>query len=370
MTKKQIADCMKVKPDDILFTNFSGLYLVKMAQKETASHETESEEDNKEIKRMFVRDRFFARHACNVYKPTNEMTKEHIADCMKVKPDDILFKDFTGGVDEEHPDPNFVLFVDHAQSSIVLSIQGTSTINDIITDLTLDDEPFLDGVAHKGFFDASESILEKCSGALMNSLRNNPGYNVVVCGHSLGGSISVLTAMKLQNNYPLVTLPPGVSVRCVALAPAPMYRSNNPCPQNILDTIHIYVNDKDVVPHLCFGSLAKLLKILRVVDDMELTDEMQLMIIKGDSRDYTGELELKLVEIREAVAKSEQDQIEYLQHVGRVIHLVNKDGIPQLRCKGDNDSKMLASTIVIHDNMVGDHSSDKYLDMFTSVFTR
>ena len=344
------------------------IYLVKMAQSEESSL-TNDEEDNKEVKKMFVRDRFFARHACNVYKPTQEMSREHVADCMRVKCKDILFRDFSGGVDEEHPDPNVVLLVDHGQSSIVLCIQGTSTFNDLMTDLTVQEKEFLDGYAHEGFCDGSDNVLEKVSKSLLKGLGTNPGYNVVVCGHSLGGSLAVLTTIKLLTNNKFITLPPDVSVRCVALAPAPVYRSEQEIPAALLDKIHIYVNDKDVIPRLSLGSAAKLLKMLRVVDEMALTDDMQLSIVL-DKEDPTGDLELALWEITEAVKKVQQEEVKYMHHLGRVIHLVNKDGDLHMQEKADNEAIVLASSIEIHDNMVGDHNSDKYLDMFTSVFTR
>ena len=344
------------------------IYLVKMAQSEDTCLPDDTE-DNKEVKKMFVCDRFFARHACNVYKPTQEMSREHVADCMRVNCKDILFKALSDGVDEEHPDPNFVLLVDHGQSSIVLCIQGTSTFNDLMTDLTVQEEEFLDGYAHRGFCDGSDNVLEKVSKSLLKGLNNNPGYNVVVCGHSLGGSLAVVTTIKLLTSNQFITLPPGVSVRCVALAPAPVYRSDQETPATLLDKIHIYVNDKDVIPRLSLGSAAKLLKMLRVVDEMALSDDMQLSIVL-DKEDPTGDLELALWEIKEAVKKVEQDKVNYMYHVGRVIHLVNKDGVLQMKLKAGKDAMVLASSIEIHDNMVGDHNSDKYLDMFTTVFTR
>ena len=56
------------------------------------------------------------------------------------------------------------------------------------------------------------------------SLREYFGYSLVVCGHSVGGSVAVLITRELLRSDEFNILPPGVAVRCVALAPAPVYR--------------------------------------------------------------------------------------------------------------------------------------------------
>ena len=150
----------------------------------------------------------------------------------------------------------------------------------------------------------------------------------------------MLTTIKLLTNNKFITLPPDVSVRCVALAPAPVYRSEQEIPAALLDKIHIYVNDKDVIPRLSLGSAAKLLKMLRVVDEMALTDDMQLSIVL-DKEDPTGDLELALWEITEAVKKVQQEEVKYMHHLGRIIHLVNKEGVLQMQEKAHKEAIIL-----------------------------
>lgn len=74
-------------------------------------------------------------------------------------------------------------------------------------------------------------------------------------------------------------LPPGISVRCVALGPAPVYRTIGQVSQQFRDRIHIYVNDRDVVPRLSLGSVAKTLAILREIDSLDMSLDEQLAVI-------------------------------------------------------------------------------------------
>ena len=90
-----------------------------------------------------------------------------------------------------------MVILDHATSSVVLVIRGTFSFKDVIMDVVCEDEEFLDGYAHGGFLQGSRMILNKCARFLEQSLRENFGYNLVICGHSMGGSVGIMITMEL-----------------------------------------------------------------------------------------------------------------------------------------------------------------------------
>ena len=90
-----------------------------------------------------------------------------------------------------------MVILDHATSSVVLVIRGTFSFRDVIMDVVCEDAELLDGFAHGGFLQGSRMVLNKCGHILEQSLRDNFGYNLVICGHSMGGSVGIMITMEL-----------------------------------------------------------------------------------------------------------------------------------------------------------------------------
>ena len=73
-----------------------------------------------------------------------------------------------------------------------------------------------------------------------------------------------------------------IDIKCVALAPPPVYRPRTPqllIPEDIQQSILIFVNGNDCVPRLSLANCAWLLSALRAVDGLNLTALDQLSII-------------------------------------------------------------------------------------------
>jgi len=84
----------------------------------------------------------------------------------------------------------------------VLSVRGTITMKDILTDMAAHSVPFLDGTAHEGFLSATEQLLDDVGDRLRNELQAHAGYRLVICGHSMGGAIAAMAAAKLRSEAP------------------------------------------------------------------------------------------------------------------------------------------------------------------------
>ena len=203
-----------------------------------------------------------------------------------------------------------MILLDHESASIILVIRGTFSIKDVVMDVVCEDAEFLDGFAHSGFLTGSRMVLSKCSSVLEKALCDNFGYNLVVCGHSMGGSVSIVITMQLLGPASSL-LPPGVGVRCVALGPAPVFRTlgvRGQVPGEYGDhseQVHIYISDRDVVPRLSLGSVAQLLRVLRQLDSLGLSLEQQLAVIMWRRDEDSAAIRAR---VRSIVSAGSQDR--------------------------------------------------------------
>lgn len=84
-------------------------------------------------------------------------------------------------------------------------LRGTKSVIDINTDLTFSlvdyKSPGVSDCAgckvHKGFLAAWNSVADKALATLQKELIANPGMNVTVVGHSLGGALASLGGMSI-----------------------------------------------------------------------------------------------------------------------------------------------------------------------------
>ena len=67
-------------------------------------------------------------------------------------------------------------------------------------------------------------MLEEAGPVMEWALRENFGYSLVLCGHSMGGSVAALATLELLFGAKQSILPPGITARCVAVGPAPVFR--------------------------------------------------------------------------------------------------------------------------------------------------
>ena len=257
-----------------------------------------------------------------------------------------------------------MILVDHDSSSVVLVIRGTFSFKDVLMDVVCEDAEFLDGYAHEGFLSGSRMVLQKCSKILEESLREYFGYSLVVCGHSMGGSVAVLITMELLRSDEFNILPPGVSVRCVALAPAPVYRTIGEISELYRDNINIYINDRDCVPTLSLGSVAKLLATLREIDDLELTLDQQLGIILWRQDDETVSNRTR---VQQATRGVDQTSFHFLFHPGRVLRSVSTGIEVRIFNMSEEDTKNMAQNLEIYETMVSDHIHTTYRENFNKI---
>merc|ERR1712013_96463 len=101
-----------------------------------------------------------------------------------------------------------------------------------------------------------------------------------------------------------------------------------------LEKITVYVNDKDVVPRLSLGSVAKLLAMLREVDSVGLSTDEQFGVVM-----WREDSVMSRERVIRAVKEVRQDRFLYLQHPAQVIHLVNRGNTVEVKVEGEEEAK-------------------------------
>jgi len=303
----------------------------------------------------FERDNTFGRYATNAYAASWKLSTSDVANSMGVDSEDVLFSWFNDDSDEHCP--KFMVLLDHDETSVVLVVRGTFSFKDVLMDVVCEDAEFLDGFAHKGFLTGSRKVMDKCSDILEKALIENFGYQLVVCGHSMGGSVAVMITLELLRTNRYSILPPGISVRCVALGSAPVYRTEGDLAMQYLEKIHIYINDKDVVPRLSLGSVAKLLAMLREVDGLGLSLDEQLGLVMWREDEATV---LNRERVSRAVKEVQQNRFPYLEHPGQLTMLTSRGSSVEVKGESVEGARDIAANMEIHETMITDHIHTVY----------
>ncbi|XP_025719450.1 diacylglycerol lipase-beta [Callorhinus ursinus] len=159
----------------------------------------------------------------------------------------------------------FLVALDHRKESVVVAVRGTMSLQDILTDLSAENETLnlecgvQDCSAHKGISQAARYVYQRLvnDGILSQAFSIAPEYRLVVVGHSLGAGAAALLAIMLRSSYP--------QIRCYAFSPPRglLSKSLYEYSKNFIVSL---VLGKDVIPRLSVTNLEDLKKrILRVI---------------------------------------------------------------------------------------------------------
>jgi len=227
--------------------------------------------------------------------------KQKMAKYVDIEPDDIIDLTKPGG---DIDIIGYVLAIHRAKSTIVLAFRGTFTVSGFKTDAAAYSAPFCDGVAHSGIAERTLKIWDHLQDQIVQLLKDNPGFELVITGHSLGAGVASLLTLKLKHERILATMDASlanVNVRCFAYACPPVYlagaESELPMAE-IMKSVYAFLHETDVVPFCSVDSLRRVAATISAVNDM--TNPVEGLLMATGRRDVPSEIVDKINEIEES----------------------------------------------------------------------
>eukprot|EP00947_MAST-08B_sp_MAST-8B-sp1_P004579 g4579.t1 len=224
-----------------------------------------------------------------------------------IEDEDLLLEELQG---EDPETPRHAVALDRAGRNVVIVIRGTCNISDIIVhDLVCAATPFCGGSAHKGIALAAKAVATSVTSTVLAALADNPGFSVVVCGHSLGaGTACLLTMLLLEDlQRPASRLPKDTEIRCFAFAPPPVYAPVENAPPGTTQAIVAFRHAADAVPKLSLLSVRHLIQAVRRIDELPLKRSTRYRAILGLARKVPGALATAVAQ-RPTMAELETDE--------------------------------------------------------------
>ncbi|KAF5372043.1 hypothetical protein D9615_008070 [Tricholomella constricta] len=208
----------------------------------------------------------------------------------------------TAVIGSEHMMPRFWVLTDHGRGQVVLVLRGTMSLNEIAADLTCDAEEFEPATTtlseeeqhflpgqyvfpsmsqlpprssassttspryhvHSGMLRMARAmgdIGKPVQLAVQEALHNNPDYDLVMCGHSLGAGVAAILGLKWADPKTCLTvhssgLPAGRRVFVYCFAPPAL---TDAALSKLADRLIVsFVYSHDVVSRLSLGSVRDL----------------------------------------------------------------------------------------------------------------
>lgn len=161
--------------------------------------------------------------------------------------------------------PSYFVAIDRTRQAIVLSIRGTWSLYDAITDLVCEYKPFKGGLVHAGMLASAQWFYTNIIPQIFRYIHHHAKElrSFIITGHSLGGGAASLLTMlvfehleelrKLSNN-------PAFQLHCYSYAPVAL--SSRELNKRYDQYIHSFIVQDDVVGRLSYGTAMQLKELL------------------------------------------------------------------------------------------------------------
>ena len=207
---------------------------------------------------------------------TKEVIKTRMSQHVGIPEEDMAVLDVDYDGNSMHL--RYFIAVDHVEKKVILAIRGTFSISEIITDVAAFSRPFCGGEAHSEMATIAERTWQVVGPTIVRLLEENPTYELVLTGHSLGaGCAALLNIMCHEDNNKLVN---GRPVRCFAFACPPVFAPLEAAPRAIKACTG-YTNAMDVVPFLSVDSVRHVFASIRAIEELNLSWSERMQLVTG-----------------------------------------------------------------------------------------
>jgi hypothetical protein len=201
------------------------------------------------------------------------LTKTRISEYTGIPVDDIEVMALDYGT-EPNELSHFVA-VDHSKKKIILAIRGTHSQK--LSNFNSYTKEFLGGEAHISIAMMAENVWKNVAYSITRLLHENPWYELIVTGHSLGGGVTCLINMLLHQDERMR----GRHFRCFAFGSPPVYCPIDSVPSNVSKTCVTYINQYDRVPFTSGDTVRHQMAMIDAVDHFDLDLMQRARLILG-----------------------------------------------------------------------------------------
>ncbi|KAJ1828362.1 hypothetical protein LPJ56_001158, partial [Coemansia sp. RSA 2599] len=154
--------------------------------------------------------------------------------------------------------PSYFVAYDRQYDAIVLVVRGTMSAEDAVVDLSCEYSKWNGGLVHSGMKASAHWLFIKVMPLILAYAKCHKINRVRIVGHSLGGSTAaILTIMVQSVRERLAGLgidSEGYDIKGYCFGPAPCISEE--IAEKYKDSIDTFVNNDDLVPRLCYGSVS------------------------------------------------------------------------------------------------------------------
>ncbi|CAG8680197.1 10000_t:CDS:2, partial [Racocetra persica] len=158
--------------------------------------------------------------------------------------------------------PNYMVIRDPETNSIIVSIRGTMSIADVITDVLAHYEQWNDALVHRGVLRSAQYLVERSLNDIRAAVIKFNANSINITGHSLGASISSIVTLLLREKCKDL-LSRGIDIRAWNFATAPCCSHDLACKTESINYIYNFVNENDVIPRLSYGNLMDFRELIK-----------------------------------------------------------------------------------------------------------
>jgi hypothetical protein len=181
----------------------------------------------------------------------NQSDMLSVVNFLKISEDDMLAYEWRK---TEVFRPSYFIARDRATNSIVLSIRGTMSTFDTMTDLACEYEQWKGGLVHSGWKSSAQWLFRELGPMLIAYANIHSTSALYIAGHSLGsGTAAILTIMLLDYIDEFRKNEPAFEIKCFGYAPTCAMSLN--LSEKYKDHIQSFVFADDMVSKLSYGSM-------------------------------------------------------------------------------------------------------------------